>query len=256
MRNRGPILGIAVILITDVMILGGVAGSRTREPVQTIELTERELALRDVGQENSGIDLRLAYYRPAAAERIAHLDRSILERAGFRFRIPTGTPAADVSIMPRAAFVAFEYQGQSWEQWLQQAEQELPRTESQPAQAPATDARKRVPANETRLFAIDAAESISELRARHPDPNRTMIMRAVLYVRLEDVKDPATDTITGHSIRGYVSEILPGIIHVPLPYSRLLSGLKPRQPDTPPRYSVTLSFGRNLEPWVSGVRLH
>jgi hypothetical protein len=253
MKNRGPILGIAVILITDAVILAGVAASRAREPVQMIELSERELVLPNLSQENSGIDLRLAFYRPAATEGNAHLDRSILERAGFRFQIPDETPAADVFVMPRIAFVAFEYQGKIWEQWLLQAEEEVRRAEAVPS---AVNPRKRVPAQETRLFALDAARSSSELRARYPDQNRVLILRAVLWVRVSDVKDPATDAVTGHDFRGYVSEVLPGFIHVPLPYSRLLSGLKSRQPEDPPRYFVTLSFSDNLEPRVTGVRLN
>jgi len=44
------------------------------------------------------------------------------------------------------------------------------------------------------------------------------------------------------------------VIHVPLPYSRLISSLKPRT-EGEPRYTVTLKYGTSLEPWVSAINL-
>jgi hypothetical protein len=70
------------------------------------------------------------------------------------------------------------------------------------------------------------------------------------------VKDPGTGAVKSSLCTGHVAQVLPFFVHVPLPYARLLSPLKPRGPGQGPRYSVTLHYGRNLEPWVGSIRSH
>ncbi|MBZ5498968.1 MAG: DUF4824 family protein [Acidobacteriia bacterium] len=253
MKRPCLILGIAAILATNAIALIGVSRNRAGGPVQTIELTERELPLQSMGQDNSGVGLRLEWIRqPAQAGEV--FSRAELEEIGFDFHIPAGTPGRDLSLLPRVAYVALEYEGKAWEQWLQQAEEEKKRRQSAAQRTPGNPSEERDPRNVSHLVPVGAAKSLTALRSRYPDQSRYLIVQAVLRASLEDVKDPASGSITSHNCVGFVSQILPSDINVPLPQARLISPLKP-QMGQEPRYTVTLQYGRNLEPWVASVRL-
>jgi hypothetical protein len=253
--SRRPLLGaIALILATNVLALIGVGRNRAGGPAATIELTERELPIMNTGMDNSAIDLGFSWTRQSRWRSTGILNCSQLEQAGFDLRSTAGEPASDVALLPREAFVALEYQGSAWKQWLQGVEEE--RRQSQSSAQPPIGANIPVePLLQSRLFVVDAAKSPAELRARYPDPGKHLIVRAVIMARLEDVKEPGTGKVISHNCIGNVSEILPAMIHVPLPYARLLALLKPRLPGEEPRFAVSLHYGRNLEPWVASVKL-
>jgi hypothetical protein len=255
MKRVPLVLGIAIIVITNGLALISVAHNRTGEPVQTIELTERELPLQNLGQDNSGVDLRFAWTRQGSTFVDPALNRAKLEAIGFDFHIDTDAPAEYFfSLLPRIAYVAFEYEGKAWEQWLQWAE-----NEKQPALTPirgpiAAPNFERDRVSKSRLCVVDASMDISDLRRRFPDQSKYLIVRAIITARLDPIKDPQTGVTTARNCSGFVAELVPGTIHVPLPEARLLSSLKP-QTSPAPRYAVTLRYGRNLEPWVASVRL-
>ena len=124
MKSPRTILGIALILLVNILALIGVARNRAAEPVQTIELTERELPLQTMGQDNSGVMLRLAWSAPPFRSLEPELDRARLEAAGFSLHFPAGSQSKDIALMPREAYVALEYEGAAWERWLKQAEEQ------------------------------------------------------------------------------------------------------------------------------------
>lgn len=254
MKRKALVAAIAVVLVSNIIALIGVARNRAGEPWGTIELTERELPLLNTDRDNTGIDLRFNWSRGSVLRVDAALDRSKLEQIGFSLRFPAETPASDISLLPREAYVVLEYQGNAWKQWLIRMEDErrqIPPSMPSGSIIPLPTA----PLLESRLFVVDAARSYEELRTRHPDRSTHLIVRGIVRARQEDVKDPRTGAITSHNYVGFVSEVLPASIHVPLPSAGLLSLLKPRQPTEEPRYSVTLSYGRYLEPWVASLRL-
>jgi hypothetical protein len=240
MKRSGLILGIAIILATNAIALIMAAKNRSGAPLQTIELTERELGLQIMGQENSGVAMRLNWHRQ---NEDTFLDRAKLEAIGFDCRLPEGAAAKDVSPLPRAAYVALEYEGKAWEQWSQRPESEKRPNQYSPQ-----------PSFASRLFPVDVSRSFSELRNRYPDRSKFLIVAAVVRARIQDVGDQKTGTPKPDRIVGFVAAVLPSDINVPLPYAKLLSSLK-----TPagqePRYLVTLQYGSNLEPWVSSVKL-
>jgi hypothetical protein len=252
MKRMTLILAIAIILVSNGIALIGVSQNRAGEPVQTIELTERELPLQNVGQDNSGIDLKLNWTRPGSLFVDAALNRARLEEVGFNFQVPAGKSGKDLALLPRVAYVALEYGGQAWEQYLQWTENEKQRSQTAPRGSVNAPNPERDRISKSRLCLVDASRSMSELRRRYPDQSKYLVVRAVLMARLEEVKDPQSGA--GISPSGFVSEILPDFIHVPLPQGKLLSPLKP-QTGQEPRYAVTLKYGRNLEPWVVSVRL-
>ena len=59
MKRAALLFAIALILASNGIALIGVARNRAGEPLATIELTERELPLMNIGMDNSGIDLSI-----------------------------------------------------------------------------------------------------------------------------------------------------------------------------------------------------
>jgi hypothetical protein len=238
MKRSGLILGIAIILATNAIALIMAAKNRSGAPLQTIELTERELGLQIMGQENSGVALRLNWHRQSDD---TFFDRAKLEAIGFDCRLPEGASARDFP--PRVAYVALEYEGKAWEQWSQRPESEKRPNQYSPQ-----------PSFASRLFPVDVSRNFSELRNRYPDQSKFLIVAAVVRARIQDVGDQKTGAPKPGRIVGFVAAVLPSDISVPLPYAKLLSSLK-----TPagqePRYLVTLQYGSNLEPWVSSLKL-
>ena len=259
MRKTGLLAGILVILLSNGLALIGVAVNRSGEAVETIALTERELPLQNADQEDSGVYLRLALCRPEISTGDPTRDLAMLQDVGFDLRIPAGTPRNNVAITSRMAYVALEFEGDAWQRWLEY-EQKRPevdrlRNGSEQRRSDGTVFPRRDPKLAPHLAAIDAAKTMQEIRSRHPDQGKYLIVKAVLAIRIEDIQDPVSGAVTDHKFTGIVAEIVPSVIHVPLPDARLLSPLNP-QPAPKPRYTVTLKFGRKLEPWVDSVRLN
>jgi hypothetical protein len=241
MKRSGLILAITILLSANAIALILAARNRTGVPVQTIELTERELVLQSMGQDNSGVGLSLSWHRQ---EESAYFTRAQMEAIGFDFRIPKGREGKEMLLLPRLAYAALEYKGKAWEQWSQRSE-----TEKQPSR-PGPPSRSST----TRLFVVDLSPNIIELRSRYPDQSKYLIVAAVVQARFQEIKDPKTGTVIPDQCVGYISDILPSGINVPLPFSKLLAPLSP-DPKAEPRYTVTLAYGRNLEPWVTSVKL-
>ncbi len=247
MKKASLIAAIALVLASNGIALIGVARNRAGEPVCAIELTERELPLPGVNQDNTGIDLRINWSRPLPPRPDSVLDRAQLEKIGFDFRTPSGMQPNELALLPREAFVALEYQGDVWKQWLMRIEEER-------RQNPPDALAAREPMFEPRLFVVDASPSLEELSARYPDMGKFLIVRGVVRARVEVAKGLPIGA-PEFRYTGFVAQILPAVIHVPLPDAAILRLLGPRRPGQEARYAVTLQFGRRLEPWVAAVRL-
>jgi hypothetical protein len=263
MNRTGLILAIAVVLISNIFILIGVAANRSGTPFETTQLTERELTLQSQPQDNSAISLYLNWRQPTIGQappgrvRDVHFDGTQLKELGFDCTFPRGSASAEKQLLPREVFVALEYDGEAWIRWLKLQEESASSKPQPPSTAlysgsPADVERQRRGAS--RLFIVDAARNAAGLRSRYPDQNKHLIVRAIVAAQLDVERDPITKAVKSSKWRGYVSEIIPSEIHVPLPFAKLLSGLGPRA-EAEPRYSITLRYGRKLEPWITDVKL-
>jgi hypothetical protein len=239
MRRPSLILALLILVSANAVVLIEAARNRSGMPVETMELTERELGIEDMGLDNSGVVLNLFWHRQ---DRENYFSQEKLEALGFDFRHSQGDSHKDAAIMPRVACVALELEGKAWEQWSQRAEKDP---------APVRPAYQRI--NQSRLFPIDVARDFSELHARHPDSSRIFITKALIRVQYLEPKDAASGNAEEGRWIGYVATLLPSLINVPSPYSRILASIPP-QPVKEPRYRVTLSYGQNLEPWVDSVK--
>jgi len=259
MNRTGPILVIVLVIVSNAFVLIGVATNRTGGAIETIELTERELTLQTLPEDNSGVTLSLAWKRPlhfGKTDSKPDFDRAKLQELGFDCPIPQAASDQPRYLLARERFVALEYEGAAWEKWLQ--------SEEEWAKANPKELSPQSPGNRgkadwggrraSRLFVVDAAPKAEQLRSKYPDQRKYLIVRAVITAWLESERDPATNAEKSRSWHGYVSAILPPEIYVPLPFAKPLSGLS-RNAGAEPRYTVTLQYGRKLEPWIAGVKL-
>jgi hypothetical protein len=240
MRRPSLIIAGLILLAANAIALIEAARNRSGNPLETMELTERELGIEDMGLDNSGVSLNLFWHRQ---DKETYFSRETMEALGFDFRHSQGPSHKDASIVPRVACVALELEGKAWEQWSQRAEKDP---------TPIRPAFQRV--NQSRLFPIDAARDFSTLRARYPDSSRVLITRALIRAQFLEAKDAAPGGNGDGRWVGYVGTLLPSMINVPNPFAKTLASIPP-QPAKDPRYRVILSYGQSLEPWVVSVRL-
>lgn len=263
MNRTGLILAITVVLASNIFVLIGVSGNRSGVPFETIELTERELTLQSQPKDDSGISLYLNWKQPTTEQlpsgraRDAHFDSVKLQELGFNCNYPEGSALPEKFLLPREVFVAFEYDGETWSRWLK-SQEGLSASKPQSSATAVVSGRptdlERERQGASRLFVVDAARSAGELRNKYPDQRKYLVARAIVAAHLDVEYDPITKAVRSSKWRGYASEIIPSEIHVPLPFAKLLSGLGSRA-GAEPRYTITLQFGRKLEPWVAGVKL-
>jgi hypothetical protein len=273
--------GIALIVLTNAVALGGVWWNRAAPPESTLTLSERELGLpwRSLrSQENSGLALNLRW-------RVANPDNSGEQVSIFTFN--SGTPAwldgarlqalgfkvGDLNTdagarrftgqQPRPAILVLELDGPARQQALDQARENATRHAAAAAVNPgskefanraksARDALTREENANSRLFAIDAGPDVEALRARYPDRTRFMLVPATVRPRLHHPKHgtpvPAA-TIARPDNAG---------LHVPHALGAPLEGLHTRvtgEPDGEDRFTAIVSTGRRLESWIEAVQI-
>ncbi len=235
-------LGILLVLLTDAVVLEGVWRNRSGETEAVLELSERELPLTYTSEDNSGIALRLTwigrnFYGPDP-ENQNWFDEAKLGEIGFDIRVPATDPAAEIRyrrVLPRKAFVALEYDGEAWQQWLSHQRE--------------VSTHSGVPLEfGSRLVAIDVAADAARLRQRYPNRKKYLIVRGLVRLHRWQKWDPQINAYSGPSrLRGDIQEILPGEIHVPLPFAEALA-------KRPKHFTVGLAYGKNFEPWVISCR--
>jgi hypothetical protein len=216
MRLRAPLLPVAVVVVANLILLGGAVWNRRGEPESTVTLTERDLRLVPFGEENSGLALELNVAGSGFGDAPAGLDRGRLAELGF----DTGPDPGDASSRdhyrgepPRGAFVALEY---------------------------------RRNAAGRRLTVADIAHDAEKLRQRHPDTARFLIMRCVVRVSRSDGR------LTGY-VAGLRMPRIHVPLPYSRALSTLEPRSGARESD--PRYSVTMCFGKRHEPWICGCEL-
>ncbi len=287
MRRVGPFLAGALLLVTNMVVLLGVASNRRGEPDSRVVLTEREVRVAYGEKENSGMSLRLDWSATDSEwnRDPGWFDREKLEEAGFDCSLPLTDPSAELrygKMLPLQGFVVLEFEGEAWRRWLAGQEEAIRELESQVArgeQAPKAlkERRKQLASNRlgrSRLFAMDVGRDAAALRRRYPDRSRYIVTGAVLQLQFRKPWDEKRRAYGEPILSGSVSELLVSTIQVALDQRPVLDAVVKETSAgdgqaggweqfpydygpslaAPPRYEVTLDYGRRFEPWIAGVR--
>ena len=272
------IAGLAIIIVTNIVALAGVAYNRAGEPDAVVELTERELGLPyryGMYKENTGLGLRINR-RIEDAQRYfygntncwgnpAWLDREKLIELGFKLQPQPEKSAGRLAFekeLPREVYLVLQYDGAAHQRVVSSAEEELGEQQALLANNPGQeefekrveDAAKKLNNEQhhnSRLFAIDAGLDRARLRNTYPDTSQYILMQALIrptWSRDEN-EEEWKGTITG---------LLIGTINIPLEHRALFEPLEAAQlrrnrNRQTPRYTVRVAFGKRAEPWVITV---
>jgi hypothetical protein len=256
--RRGHIAALVLVLVCNLAVLVQVAGDRRDPPSAEIWLTERELPLAAREQESSLLRLELAWSREGGADR-AGADEALLRGLGFDCSVPAEREGAGLFYdgqLPRAAWVALEYEGAAWRAW-QQRERDAFAARAGTAGAPGEtrEAMESRLEHASRLFLVDAAADRSELLRRYPDRERVLLLPAHV--------EPSLRWNEARQLR-LVAVILwdgGGQVTVSRSLREPLAGLAERPRDgagkpkeyLPPRYRARLVLGRRDLPRLAAV---
>jgi hypothetical protein len=269
-------IGIALIVLTNAVVLGGVWWNRSAPPESALTLSERELGLpwRSLRlPENSGLALNLNW-------RVA--DREVGKFVGG-YMLNGGTPdwldAAHMAALgftpgdlgadrgqwrytrqlPREVILVMELGGPAWQHALEWARENAKRhaaaaaenVDSKDFAARAKHAQNALTQEEnrsSRLFVIDAGLDASALRQKYPDRTRFMLLRGTVRPDIR-YRGPGRPQATG-----YVSSISTGRIHVPHALREPLESARAvGEPGGADQFTVELLVGQRLEPWLVAV---
>ena len=271
-RRRILLAGFALIVLTNAVVLTGVAYNRSGEPEATLSLTERELGVMDYGLwagEKSGIELNLQWRLPQREANRSDslyafwggeatwLDEAKLRELGFE-PPPAGLPEERLGRREweMAVYLVLEHDGPAYRAVLKRAQDAAAKERAgggkpKGAYDSAVAWLEREERSASRLFVVDAGLDTDVLRVKYPDRARYAIAegRVRPYYRRNAV-NPNTS--------GHVTAVSVPSINVPLEYRPLFESLS----NTPihlqqkggPRYEATLSYGKHLEPRITGAK--
>ena len=123
-------LAAGIVVLTNAIALRAAWVNRSGEPDAELVLTEREVRLLPYETENTALGLRLAWIDPArGAAAPGWFDAAALGRLGFDCTAPMTEQNSRSyrSQPPRAAFAAFEFEGESWQRYLDSLQDEAAR---------------------------------------------------------------------------------------------------------------------------------
>ena len=290
MKKYGLISAIALIVLTNVVVLAGVAYNRSGEPDATVTLTERELHWKNSrswsDREDSGLSLLLRWNMPGhfnyawKPEESSWLNEEKLMELGFDTSYPLDEKTAGRFYnrqLPIQAYVVLEYNGNAYQNWRKQVRKEISNKQQDLLKEKDRNKKKGLEnsvrsmeqelVTQSRLFTIDAGRDGPILRKQYPDRSKYIITPAEFIIQRHYVSKNKDDPKSHGKwyLGGWVRNILIKEIHITSDYrSFFISGIKTRTnsylprdkslSNLEPRYQVTLNYGKRYEPWVVDVK--
>ena len=276
-RRRTLMAGVALILMTNAVALGGAAYNRSGQPEAVLSLTQRELQLpyawggkgenselalglqwRTLGMESDNLDnLSMPYLSIGGAP--DWLDKTKLAALGFDVSLPEDTDAGRRhydKLLSREVLLVLEMNGPAYRRALERTREHSVREQALPgahrggkefeqrAQR-ASEQLKREEQDNSRLFVIDAGVDAAALRRQYPDNQHYAIVRGQIRPQLNTRQKQTR-------LSGYISDLSSSHINVPLDYHGIF-GLAGSERSDNVRYVVSVAFGKRLEPWITAA---
>lgn len=284
MRRYGIWLATGLVVLVNLVILGGVAWNRSGQPEARMVLSERELRLAGGGTENSGLSLRLAWRHQSDATQ-DWFDQKHLEAVGYDCSRDTDSPAAERYYrkqLPHRAYLVLEFEGPVWQRWK---EKQHARYRELEAATGGTESEKknrdwelkqisRQLEEESHLFAVDVGSSPKLLRQKYADTAHYLILPALVRLQVEHRAADQAQSKQKLKLSGYVERVLVSQIHLPRDLGTQLrlatkdsGNITPYQDDNgwsyapeatkkkTVHYQIDLAVGKRYEPWVKSVQV-
>lgn len=279
MTNKRTLLtGLAIIVLSNAIALGGVAYNRAGEPTSSLTLTERELSLPHnygFAAENSGISLQLRW-RVFDSKKTSDyysrwiptewLDADKLKSLGYEVSYPLNKPDSHEhyqKALSKEVFLVLENDGATYQKVLQQRRDALAEAQRLQQQNPdkeefkgrlktATAGMEAEQQDNSRLFVIDAGLDYETLRRQYSDNSQYLIAKGQVRLRYHGnySKQPY--------LKGAIQQLSVTKVNVPLQHTGALTPLLDktyrRKGKQSPRYEVSLQYGLRYEPWVMSVK--
>lgn len=270
------VASVFLLLLTNIVVLAGVAYNRSGDPLLTIELTERELPIvvsAGSKDENSGTTLSLKWhilspdkdpeYLSTTYGSSAWLDDEKLTELGFdmkKFKSEPDKYRHRTSHLATEAVLVLEYQGDAYLKALAFVKEKEEQLRLMVAEYPgderlANDLNNyveqltRLKVTQSRLYVVDAGLDVQALIDKYAGNNNYLLARGEIGLGWNE------DDVSGRISQLYIRQV-----HVPLPLSEQLVTLANREAyasnrnsSIPPRYKVRLNIGKRLEPWIESV---
>ncbi len=231
-----------IVLVANAFALVIVARNARGAAEAVITMTEREAPVTVASTDNSGMTLWLRWDRETPTD---WFDRAKLAALGFDCSVEPNAPDAEkhysaVAALARQAYIVLEYDPSR-----------LPAPAAPTQTAPQAKAQSLE--SRPRLRPIDVGNDASALRARYSDPRRYIVTTGIVrpYWYPED----------RFQLKGRVVNVLPDQLYVPREMQATIATAVGKNdqgmysPLTgPPRYEVTIAYGRSLLPRVVGVK--
>lgn len=267
---------VLLLLLTNIVVLAGVAYNRSGEPLLTLELSERELPLMysaSSKEENSGTTLSLRWqildpeeapeYFSTSYGTPAWLDHDKLTELGFdikEFENNVDKYQYNTGHLTREAILVLEYQGDSYQKALALMEEKVEKhrqkvldlSDDVDLMKELDDFEKQLTelkVSRTRLYVIDAGLDEAILMQRYANNKNYLLARGEIGLRWNQA------VVSGRIRQLYLKQV-----HVPLPLSEKLVSLADGQTystynnQAPPSYKVQLNIGKRIEPWIESVK--
>jgi len=261
--KKYTLIGLLILAITNAVVLAGAAYNRT-EATSQIKLTERELPLVYVNRlinENSTLSLRLNWRMPQQTKLYKHyvahsqiLTREALDNLGFdssKIKTTYGNES-------RELYWALEFEGELHKQAIDNAQRHLtevtdiyedqPNRKNNDIKKSAQHSLNQEMYNRSRLFFKEISHSLPQLTAKYTDNNNIIIVKGLVKPQYSIKKDQYKITLK--------NLVVPSVM-VPFEYSSQLKTLpyKSKNETERTRYTVNVSWGVKLEPWITKVSL-
>lgn len=275
-RTRHSLIaGLAVLLLTNAVALGGVWWNRSGEPDSTLKLSMRELSLsryeRDDNWEDSGLSLTLNWRMQSwwnddfssrnhngAGGSSPWLDEAKMASLGFDVHAKRYSRTWSTR---KPVLVVLELDGPTYRQSLERARRHLANEAAAAAEIPDQKAaEKRIDTalklfqseerENSRLFAVDAGLDAAVLRAKYPDRDRYVIVSGVVWPIAP--RKGGRSTTTGFLERINVNQInVPHAFRTHFEAKAATEARRKELSEAP--FEVSVAFGQRLEPWITAI---
>lgn len=235
---RAVLIAAAIGCVANVWMIVGAASNR-RTSDSELTLTSRELRLDRQERDATATFVRLEWMQLRGMPGATWFDSKKLAAIGYDVSVPPADQNAEWWYRrqkPKVAYAVLEFDGPIAATFPRQ-------------QLHSSNDRPDAPPSATRLIVVDAGNDAAMLRQRYPDRSRYLISRADVRIKLGS----ATPTTPAH-VFGEVGRLFPYAIQVPAEHAAALRAFGSTSPAQASGFTMTIRYGRKLEPWVARVK--